>query len=267
MSIFLENARQGLPFKNELIIDSHAHIGQSYNFMIPWNNAEGMLEVMDSLGIDYACISAHLAIGPDFKRGNQLVLKTVKKYPGRFLGYITINPGYKDEITDELNYYFKQPNIIGIKLHPEMQNYSIQDKRCEPIWEFASEKKLPILSHTWENSSTLEKLSAKYKKVKFIVAHASYLFAHGGEEYIELATGRNNIYFDLASSFVYAGTIKKMVKKLGAEKILFGTDFPFFDAGVQFGNLIWEDISDQYKCKIAGLNFLNMLGKELPGSQ
>src|SRR5664280_3876318 len=89
----LASARQGLPLK-ELIIDAHGHLGAWMQFYIPHNDAAGIVEVMDRCGVNAIAISGMLSIGPDYKAGNQAVAEAADAFPGRFIGYVTINPNY-----------------------------------------------------------------------------------------------------------------------------------------------------------------------------
>ena len=44
-----------------------------YAYYIPFGEAEGLLEVMNRLGVDSACIHHILGMGPDYKLGNDIV--------------------------------------------------------------------------------------------------------------------------------------------------------------------------------------------------
>ena len=67
------------------------------------NSAEGMLVSMDYLGIDKVCITSHSSIGPNYRYGNDVVRDAVTRYPDRFMGYVTLNPNYHEDIKNELD--------------------------------------------------------------------------------------------------------------------------------------------------------------------
>jgi len=243
----------------ELVIDCHAHIGNWHNFYIPWPDVESMIEVMDRLGFDMVCMTAHAAIGPDFKRGNDEVIDVLKKYPDRFRGYVTVNPPYEDELIKELERCFSRDGFFGIKLHPESHDYSVDEGFCVPVFEYAQDKELPILSHTWNSAQILKKLARNYPDIKFLMAHASQHCAVGGEDYLETAREENNVFLDIASSTVSYGMIERLVDKAGEDKILFGTDFPFIEASVQLGSVLGAEITDLQKEKILGKNMKRII--------
>lgn len=54
-----------------------------------------------------------------------------------------------------------------------------------------------------------------------------------------------------------------MVKEVGADRVLFGTDAPFLDARPAVGRVGYANISDEEKIKIMGENMRDIL-KSLP---
>lgn len=260
MTDITEKARRGLPLDDVLIIDCHCHMGYWQHFNVPEGNAEGMLRSMDSLGTDRACITAHASIGPDYIYGNTMVLNTVKHYPERFWGYVTINPNYEEDIEDELSRCLAVDGIIGIKIHPSCHGCQIDYKNYQPVYEIANSNKYPILIHVWGNSAvkTVDKLAGQYPNAIFIMGH-------GGADIdamftaIEVVNKRDNVYVDLAISKVREGNVEWLVKEMGSSKILYGTDMPFFDPRPAFGRLAFAEISDEEKKNIFGLNMDSLL--------
>lgn len=261
MKSMLENAKRGLPFNDILIIDIHNHIGAFSQFNIPANSAEGMLVSMDTLGIDKAFITPHVAaIGADFKYGNDMVIETVRKYPERFIGYVTINPSYVEEIKDEIERCFSVKGIKGIKLHPSSHGCPIDHKNYQTVYEIADEKRYPILIHVWgkDEVAIINRLAPKYPGAQFIMGHGG-AEARAMEDASEVINRHNNAYVDTAISMAPQGNIEWFVKESGSKKILFGTDMPFYDPRHTFGRVAMADISDDEKRDIFGLNAKRLL--------
>lgn len=253
----------GKPLKDYEIIDCHAHLGQWFNFNTPRYDGKSLVDVMDILGIDKMCISALLSIGPDFVAGNEWVSEVVKKYPGRFFGYIGINPHYPEITFEEICRCWAK-DMNAIKIHPETHDYSPDGKEYRKIYKFLQEKKGLILSHVWgvDAVKTFGQLAGEYDKVTFILGHS------GGKpkamyEAIKVANQHKNIYLDLTGSYHYEGIIELMVKEVGADRVLFGTDAPFLDARPAVGRVGYANISDEEKIKIMGENMRDIL-KSLP---
>ena len=97
----------------------------------------------------------------------------------------------------------------------------------------------------------------------------SVLLAHWGggllfyELMPEVAKTMANVYYDTAASpFIYSKKIYAIASEIvGAEKILFGTDFPLIRPQRYFQELEASGLSEEDQKKILGLNFSKILGK------
>lgn len=246
--------------EDAIIIDCHTHMGYFPACHIPYNNAEGILRTMDRIGISKACVSALASIGPDWMLGNNIVAKAVRKYPHRFIGYAVINPNYPKETKDELKRCFGELNMKAIKIHPAYHKYPVNGPNYIPVFEYAQENNIIILSHTWSNSKILDKFARSYPQVTFIIAHIGGWDGRNINEMLIVAKKYNNIFLDLTSSLAYLGVMEQLVEEVGAEKLLYGSDLPLMDAGYQIGRVIYAKINHEEKKKILGLNMMRLLG-------
>lgn len=261
MSTIYERVRQGLPLDSELIIDCHCHMGRWFNFNVPEGTAEDMLAMMDTMGVDIACVTAHSSIGPDFKYGNDIVIDAVKKYPKRFIGYVTINPNYsEDEIRQELDRCFSVEGMRAIKVHPEMHGCPINYWRYDTTYQAADEMKCPVLIHVWGNEHVAQvaSLAERYKHAIFIMGHAGAEMK-AMEDAVAVVNKYDNVYVDLALSRAYEGNVEWLVSKIGSEKVLYGTDMPFMDPRPSFGRVAFAGITEQEKRNVFGLNMKRLL--------
>ena len=72
-------APRGLGFA----FDADCHMGYFRNFHIPEAESDGLVKVMDQLGIDMIAVSHHAAISADFEYGNNEVALAIGRHPGR----------------------------------------------------------------------------------------------------------------------------------------------------------------------------------------
>ncbi len=77
---------------------------------------------------------------------------------------------------------------------------------------------------------------------------------------VDAAKEWENLYLDLTGSALPRGVLELMVARVGAERILFGTDIPFVDIRPQIGYVVFARISDDDKRKILGLNSQRLFG-------
>jgi predicted TIM-barrel fold metal-dependent hydrolase len=259
-SALMDQVRAGQPLLDTLVIDCHCHLGEWRGFHVPEANADGMLKSMDALGIDTACLTAHAAIGPDFRLGNRMVRDAVMNHPGRFLGYVTLNPHYEEDMQTEIEECFAFGGFRGIKLHPGLHGVSPDDRRYERAFRAANEKRCPVLVHTWgaADLQAVESVAGKYTDAQFIMAHAGGSVA-AMETAVEIVNRNANVYIDTAFSLAYEGNVEWLTEEVGSEKILFGSDMPFFDPRIDFGRVVWAGILESDKKNILGLNMKRLL--------
>lgn len=252
MGAILERARQFECLSDLKIIDVHCHVGPWFNFRIPQaGSVESMLEVMDRVGVQYACVTACLSIGPDMKRGNDWVLAIRSRYPRRILGYCTVNPNYAREIPAELERSYAG-GCRAIKLH-DFHGRRYDDAGYQAAYEFAEERHLPVLVHTWGkgNGSVLASMAARYPRALFIFAHAG---SADREEYVRWSRELPNAYIDLVFSAMPYGSVEYFVQRSPVEKILYGSDMPFMNLPQQIGKVLMARASDEVKRKILSEN-------------
>ncbi len=260
-STFVEKLKSGIRVDDELVIDCHAHMGPWYNFHIPGDGTpESMVENMDLVGIGMAVAAPHIAIGPDIKEGNRQVAEAAERYPDRLVAYITINPRYPlPEIEAEISLYHDLfGGIKGFKFHSSCHGVDCSHLGYGPVYEYANEHGVPILSHVWDGpdkdgKSFLARQAAAYPNIAFLHAHSGNSWDVIRKLTAE-AKGHPNIYLDMAGSGRPYGGLEYMVKEVGADRVLLGTDMPFIDVRCQFGRLLAARISDDDKRMIMGLN-------------
>jgi len=258
----MELAKEGLPLNDVKIIDCHCHMGYWQHFHVPNGSAEGMLESMDALGTDMACVTAHSAIGPDYVHGNNMVIDAVRKYPDRFLGYVTINPNYPDDIQNELDRCFAVDGMIGVKLHPGTHDKPVDHRNYHKAYEFANDKKCPVLIHVWGKGAVKAagKIAGQYPDISLIMGHGG-ADIDAMEEAAEIMAVHKNVYVDIAISRVREGNVEWLAKNMGSEKVLYGTDMPFFDPRPAFGRLAYSELSEEDKKNIFGRNMERLIKK------
>jgi predicted TIM-barrel fold metal-dependent hydrolase len=246
-------------------IDAHAHLGSYFNFYVPRPDAASMVGVMDRLGVEQAWICSIPACGADVPRGNDLTADAVRKHPGRFVGYASVNPHYPERVLPELKRCFDELGMSLIKLHPEIVDYPVSGPAYEPVWRFASEQRTVVLSHTWAGSATCAPglfgpLARAYPDVTFILGHSGGTPA-GYASSIELAAQHPNIYLDLCRSAMSPVWVERIVSEVGADRVLWGTDFPFLDPVYPVGRLACTTLGDEAKRKVFGGNAARLLAR------
>ena len=82
----------------------------------------------------------------------------------------------------------------------------------------------------------------------------------GQLESIEVAKRARNVYLDVCGSQLFYGMLERMVREVGASRVLFGTDLPFIDPRYQLGRVLFARVPDSRKRKILGTNAARLFG-------
>lgn len=247
--------------KQYRIIDSHAHMGPIWNFYLPHNDETQMLENMNALGVDTVVFSSNMAISADVERGNRYTLEVCRRHPGRFLGQYVVNPNYPELLSAEVDDYFSQKEIVGFKVHPELSgDYPLDGKNFAPMFRYANEHKIPILSHTYYGGDRLnvfEALAKAYPDAPLIIGHGALDLGTGHA--IDLCNRYTNLYYDLCSPVNKRyGALTLVDRELNPDKAFFGTDSPWNDPAVSLGSVLLSGIDPQKLEKWFSGNFLRV---------
>ena len=266
MMLTQEAARRGLALNDAdvacRVIDAHAHLGRCPGIHAAYGDAEGMLASMDRIGIQTACLSSFQALGGDYCRGNEAVADAVRCNPGRFMGYAVINPNYPDDIEREISRCLDDLELFAVKLHPTYHGMAPDAPTYHRVYAMMQVRRGVILSHTFGDPGTLERLAAGYPDVTFIEAHTAATYtAHLAESYAVVMAARLNVYLDTCLSRVYYGDLEQWVDAVGADRLLFGTDAPFNDNAHQIGRVTHAVIPEEDKRAILGGNMVRILGE------
>ena len=255
---FADRAMEGDPIE-QLVIDVHSHPGPGSNFHYLGGDVSDLLHVMDLTGVDYACFSAYTAIGPDFVRGNELVAGAIKAHPTRVVGFAVPNPHYPDIAKEELIRRVDEQGFRGIKIHSTNHAYPINGPNYVPVYEFADDHHLPILSHTWDSPARLRELATHYPNARFIWAHA--IWRHIKDPDLAI-TVRDlpNAYCEMSGSGNRRGQIEDFVRVAGIESAVFGSDYPVLSQTWQLGNVAHANLSEDEKRMIFSENIRTVLG-------
>lgn len=242
------------------IIDSHCHLGSYFNFYVPGPSAEDMIKSMDNIGIEKSCICPHQCLTSDIIMGNDYMINTVTTYPDRFIGLFTYNPHFPDLMKTQLDKAFRNNGVKGIKIHQGSHKTDLMNPNYRYLYDFANKYRLPVLIHTWaiQTIKEIEELSAEYTDAIFIMGHYGAT-PQNMQTAANVVNNRKNVLGDTALSMMYEGNIEWLTELVGADKILFGTDTPFFDPRICFGRIINADITSAQKTKIMGQNYIDIL--------
>ena len=258
------------------IIDIHAHIfpdkiaekasanvGAFYNLSMKHDGKiRTLLDMGDRYGIDRFLVHSVATTAEQVESINSFISGVVKAYNGRFIGFATLHPDYKNtekEIDRAVSLGLK-----GIKLHPDFQRFHIDCKEAMGLYEVL-EGRLPLLIHTgdyryeYSKPQRLAKVLDRFPRLQVIAAHFG-----GWSEWdkgAEALAGRN-VYVDTSSTF-YANPLEKvrfLFKLFGSDHIMFGSDYPMWNPGTEIEFIRRLELDERDLEKIMHENVEKLLG-------
>lgn len=243
------------------IIDVHAHMHEEANIYFPAGNPEDMVRTMDRCGTKLTIFCSHLALNcPEI--GERANIEPVRRYPNRFRAYHAIQTrNLKPD--EDLRRIEENPDVyVGIKFLCDYQNAALSDERHKPYFEYANEKKLLVLMHTWGGSPydgvpEVRKIAEKYHDAVLICGHS---FHSAWQDGLTLAQ-YPNIYYELTAVLDDRGIVELIAEKAGSRRMLFGTDLPWFSTHHGVGALLCADLSDEDRHNILHRNAEGILSR------
>jgi len=242
------------------VIDAHAHLlhqrtpGVSFQYTEP----EQMLEAMDRIGIDRACISVLGSM-----RANAEMLDWVSRFPDRFVGFVLVNPRYPDEITSTLEWCFENPGVRAIgEVHATSYQhmYPITGPAYEPAWEFAAEHNIPVLIHSGPTSEAIRcsptmigEVARRHPEFPILIGHCGAYDSWAMlDEAIDVALTSEQVYLEISAMGRFYGVLEHIVRRLGPDNVVFGSDAPFHDWTAEIAHVACAKLTDEQKAKIFG---------------
>lgn len=208
-----------------MIIDAHSHLGYSEIFSAGVTE-DILLGTMAANGIDVSVVMP--AAGSDPIPTHDAIADLCARHPARIFGMVSMTPLIgRDAYIDEARRCVTELGFKAIKLHPQAHAVSPAFAVTDVVFEMAAELGVPVMVHTGSGApfalpSLLIRRAREYPNLKIILAHAG--FAIYSEEAIVAAEVCDNIY--LEPTWCIAGDIRRMVRMLGPERVMFGGDLP-----------------------------------------
>ena len=209
------------------IIDIHSHIGKDIDVEV---TCKELIEIMNKYKVDMAVISP-LGKGliHKFKQSNEQIIQCVEENKDRLIGFCSVNPWFEDAV-EELEKRITKDKCKGLVLHPTKQGFHINSPLIYPLMEECQSLEIPIYFHTgtsmYDLPLDLSLLATKFPKVAMIMGQM------GTADYWMDVEPAAKLASNLAvetSVNPNIALIQKLVKSIGAERIVFGSGVPFTD--------------------------------------
>ncbi|OUC09028.1 amidohydrolase, partial [Litorilinea aerophila] len=132
--------------------------------------------------------------------------------------------------------------LAGVKMAPMYAGFDPRDERCQPIYAYCQENRLPILFHsgtTFNAAAPLsftrpwlfDEVAIRYPELRMVLAHVGHPYT---DECLVVIRKHPHVYADISALFYRPWQFYNMLicaqEYHVTHKLLFGTDYPFAKA-------------------------------------
>lgn len=194
--------------------------------------AAGVVAAKERAGIALS-VNQPVATRPEQVEGMN---EWVKGLPEGIVSFAALHPDTPDK--GAVLRRLKAEGFKGIKFHPEFQSFRLDDPRMLGCWEEMAALGMVAYFHAGGDRSfeppfhttpsDFRDFVRRFPKLQVVAAHMG-----GYQMWYETETSLcgENLYLDLSQIFVFGetGQITRLIRKHGAERILFASDSPWHD--------------------------------------
>lgn len=199
--------------------------------------ADKLLESMDKLGISRVVVCV---IEPFI--GTIEVLKAIAPYRDRISVYCAVDP-YEDRFLERLAFYVETGQVVGLKIHPPVAGPHPASTEIFEMGAFAQEHALPIFIHAGtfpfpmhehhDDVGELEPFFARFTEIPIILGHIGW-----DQHERVLALAEKYPHLHVETSWQPPEIIRQAIDRLGAHRVLLGSDFPLLSQEPALKNVL-----------------------------
>lgn len=197
-----------------------------------------------------------VAVKPEYAKAiNQFSAQMSMEYR-EFYGFGTVH-AKMDNMLEELE-NIRKLGLYGIKIHPDTQRFPIDDPRMEPFYDAISGN-LPIVIHCgdpryeYSRPERLKRVLRRFPKLQVVAAHlGGWSMFETAHEYLK----DESCFFDISSCMMFLPkeAVEGYIKSYGAERIVFGTDFPSWNPEKEVQSFLRLNLTNREREMIAHQN-------------
>ena len=237
----------------EDIVDAHGHFN-FYDERPLRDEVSEVLQEMDRCGIVQSLVF-HCG-DRDYRNLNDIILQGCGIAPERFIpfAFITMKKGPREAIAELER--CRKAGMRGLKLHASFDCIPFVSSEFRSVWEFCRSWHWPVIVH-----GISPELPAANPEVTFIGAH-TIEYVQNRERLLAFAASPN-FHFCTSATFCQMGAVAGLVKAVGSERVIFGSDYTLNSITIRLGEILCSRISLADARLILGGNIRRLLGNEM----
>jgi predicted TIM-barrel fold metal-dependent hydrolase len=267
------------------MIDFHAHVvlHEREDTDLKLNTLEMMLQAMAENNVERAVIlpinhPEYFPLSGDerkdwLKANNDRQAELMRESGGKFIAFAdcALDGRYRvvDRAVEELERAVRELGLSGLKIHPSNLKIAADDPRLGPLVESAGGLGIPVLFHSNPTAYDPDFYGSSPSRIHRLMygRKQPYVIAHlGGISSLELLEG--DCYVDFSGGLLGLSDLfgvefcERLLRRIGLERVLFGTDYPIFPYERYFEVLDRMDFTEEEVERIAYKNAARLLKLE-----
>jgi uncharacterized protein len=253
------------------IVDCHVHIGKSSLLGLS-ESVEGVLRRMDANGIGRAIITPipglEDPLGVASSRAtNNAMADAIRRWPDRFpRAFAVVEPRHGPEAWPEIDRAISELGLVGLAFHNDFQGVNLDDPAMFKLLERLGRYPGMFVhahtaGHSWlEAPYQLGRLARPFPDITFINAHG-FMVPRDVAMNIDLAERLPAMLFDTCFTHKHGFGIRTAVEGIGVDRLLFGSDNPYFaDHPFDLDLILDAGLDGDDQRKLLGANAIRVFG-------
>lgn len=229
---------------------------------------DGTKNMLEELGVSRICGSvltlgalqdSYTNVWEAIREDNDNALRLRECYEGFYIPGFHVHPAFVEESIEEI----RRMSDEGVKLIGELcpYNYGWDDYSCKGFSRILdeAEKYGMVVSFHSMNDDAMDEMVKNHPNITFVAAHPgeyNTLMRH-----LSRMKMSDNYYLDLSGTGIFRhGMIRHAIDEVGADRFLFGTDYPICNPAMFIGSVLLDTlITDEEKRLIFSENAKRIL--------
>jgi len=221
--------------------------------------AEALREEMSRLSIERALVrTAPEELAKDLAAGNEALLAACRDHSG-LVGCPVVVPGGEDaadeaqQVGDLLDH-----GAGAVCVLPKSHYWLPAEWLAGRLFAALAERKAPVLCQERELPlAEVADLAGRHPQLPVLLAGCGYRWQR---VVLALLEAFANVHLCLGGAWSLQGGVEQVVRRVGAERVLFGSGFPGTTAAAAVTMLTYADLADEQKRLIGAGNLDRLLG-------
>lgn len=223
-------------------------------------DVDALLGRLDAHGVRTAWlgpVGRWLAV--DNREGNEAIAAAARRHPGRLTGWAASNPWYGVRAVDELRRALDD-GLVGLKLAPADQGVGLLSPLLDGLLAELAQRGAPVYVVTGTPVAAepfqLTELARRWPAVPFVMGRSGRTdFAL---DLLAALTGAENLFAETAHNG--AGDLRRIAAAIGAGRMLFASDLPANDLGLELARFGRAGFDDSGRAQVLGGVAARLLG-------